>query len=165
MHWCMDETLALLAMIPFIGYLFRKLHVWWHTKIAHTCHEKHCDDTHAEHTEFQYSPGSPYHPDNRHKPIIISEEDMKYLRGTPAPLKITIPITIWDSISQEDVEERFSKDLVSFLYMEAKDAGLDNVTEDETYWYINEKAELRVEVRDKVFLHDSQTCEYGWRSE
>lgn len=55
MHWCMDETLAVLAMIPFIGYFFRKLHLWYHAKMGHTCHEKHCDATHAEHvasTEF-----------------------------------------------------------------------------------------------------------------
>jgi len=49
MHWCMDETLAVLAMIPFIGYFFRKLHLWYHTKMGHTCHEKHCDAAHAEH--------------------------------------------------------------------------------------------------------------------
>lgn len=49
MHWCMDETLAVLAMIPFIGYFFRKLHLWYHAKMGHTCHEKHCDAVHAEH--------------------------------------------------------------------------------------------------------------------
>ena len=103
MHWCMDETLAVLAMIPFIGYFFRKLHAWYHKKMGHTCHEKHCDDTHVEHTEFQFSPGSPYHPDNWHKAQIVSKEDMEYLRGTPAPLKITIPVVI-----EEDEPEGYA---------------------------------------------------------
>lgn len=157
MHWCMDETLAVLAMIPFIGYFFRKLHAWYHKKMGHICHEKHCDAGHVEH------PYSPYDRANWHKDQHVSEADMKYLRGTPAPLKITIPVDIWDPISQEDVEERFSKDLVHFLYEEANDVGLANVTENETYWYVNQKAELRVEVRDKVFAHDYECCEYGWR--
>lgn len=139
MHWCMDETLALLAMIPFIGYLFRKLHIWWHTKILHTCHEKHCDDTHAEH------PNSLYHSDNWHKPLKVSEED----------------VTIWDPISQEDVEERFSKDLVKYLYETLADQE-SNISENEVYWYVNDKAELRVEFRDRVFVHDFNCCEYGW---
>ena len=50
--------------------------------------------------EFQYDPASPYHPDNWHKPEIVSKEDMEYLKGEPAPLKITIPITI----EKDDVE-------------------------------------------------------------
>ena len=156
MHWCMDETLALLAMIPFIGYMFRKLHVWWHTKVGHTCHEKHCDDTHAEH---KYSPfGRPSCGYQK-----VSEADMEYLRGTPAPLKILIPVSIWDDISEEDVEERFGKDLVKYLHEEVDDAGLGFVPKDMRYWYVNEKAELRVEVQNKVFLHDNECCEYGWR--
>lgn len=48
-HWCMDETLALMAMIPFIGMFFRRMHAWWHSKFSHKCHEKTCDDTHVEH--------------------------------------------------------------------------------------------------------------------
>lgn len=160
MHWCMDETLAVLAMIPFIGYLFRKLHVWYHTKMEHLCHEKHCDDTHVEH------PYSPYDPANRHKTVIVSEEDMEYLRGEPVPLKITIPnIVIWDPISQEDVVERFNNDLVIFLYKEVEDAGLTNINKDEVHWYINDKAELWVQVRDKNFYYDYETCEYGWRED
>jgi hypothetical protein len=95
----------------------------------------------------------------------VSEEDMKYLRGTPAPLKIMIPVDIWDSISQEDVEERFSRDLITFLYKEVEDAGLINITENEVHWFINNKSELWVVVREKNFFHDYETCEYGWRSE
>ncbi len=40
----------------------------------------------------EYSPY--FHDDERNKYIELSESDMEYLKGTPAPLKITIPITI-----------------------------------------------------------------------
>jgi hypothetical protein len=30
MHWCADETMALMASIPFLGYALRRLHAWWH---------------------------------------------------------------------------------------------------------------------------------------
>lgn len=157
MHWCMDETLAVLAMIPFIGYFFRKLHAWYHSKMGHVCHEKHCDDKHVDH------PYSPYDRANWHKDQLVSEADMEYLRGEPAPLKITIPITIWDPISQSDVGERFGNDLVIFLYKELADIGILDISEEEVHWYVNDKAELWVQVRGKNFFHDYETCEWGWR--
>jgi len=44
MHWCMDETLALLALLPFMHVTVAKLRVWWHhrhTACAHPeNHEK-----------------------------------------------------------------------------------------------------------------------------
>ena len=159
MHWCMDETLAVLAMLPFIGYFFRRLHAWYHTKMGHTCHEKHCDDTHVEHTV------KPYSPFGRHEGFQkVSEEDMEYLKGTPAPLRITIPnIIIWDPIDQADVGERFGNDLVIFLYKELADIGILDISEEEVHWHVNDKAGLWVQVRDKNFYHDEQTCEWGWR--
>lgn len=30
MHFCMDEVMALLAAVPFLGYAVRRLHAWWH---------------------------------------------------------------------------------------------------------------------------------------
>jgi len=45
----MDETLALLSVIPFIGYFFTKLHLWWHAKFHHKCHEEGCKEEHVEH--------------------------------------------------------------------------------------------------------------------
>jgi hypothetical protein len=45
----MDETLALLAVLPFIGVFFRRLHNWWHAKHQHKCHEESCNETHVEH--------------------------------------------------------------------------------------------------------------------
>ena len=38
MHWCYQETeavLALLALLPFIGIFFRKIHGWYHLKFNH----------------------------------------------------------------------------------------------------------------------------------
>ena len=48
-HICMDEILMFMAMLPFIGVFFRKIHAWWHSKLNHKCHEKACDNTHTEH--------------------------------------------------------------------------------------------------------------------
>lgn len=48
-HFCMDEVIMIMAMLPFIGAAFRKLHVKWHSKFNHKCHEKTCDDSHVEH--------------------------------------------------------------------------------------------------------------------
>src|SRR5271169_682606 len=48
-HFCTDELLMTLAMIPFIGILFRKLHVWWHKHFHHQCHEKGCEAQHLDH--------------------------------------------------------------------------------------------------------------------
>lgn len=50
-HWCMDETLALMAVLPFIGFYFRRVHAWYHAKYGHKCHEKTCDEKHVEHTD------------------------------------------------------------------------------------------------------------------
>jgi hypothetical protein len=80
----MDETLALLSVLPFLGYFFSKLHAWWHSKFHHKCHEESCHDEHVEH----------YSPYGNHGPESISEEDFKYLSGTPVPLKIMIPVEI-----------------------------------------------------------------------
>jgi len=50
-HFCMDEALMIMAMVPFIGVAFRKVHTWYHSKFNHKCHEKTCDDTHVKHTD------------------------------------------------------------------------------------------------------------------
>jgi hypothetical protein len=149
----MDETLAVLAMLPFIGYFFRKVHAWYHKKMGHTCHEKHCDDTHVEHEEHEFSP---YHHDDicTEKMTRVSEEDMKYLRGTPAPLKITIPVDIWDSISEEDIVERYGRETVD----DARSYLVGKLN-----WFVNGKAEIMVQGQGRTFIHDYECCEHGWR--
>lgn len=39
-HICMDEVLAFLAIFPFIGFFFRRLHVWFHLKFKHKPHTR-----------------------------------------------------------------------------------------------------------------------------
>ena len=50
-HICMDEVFAFMALFPFIGYFFAKLHVWWHEKFNHKCHKESCEDNCVEHIE------------------------------------------------------------------------------------------------------------------
>jgi len=33
MHWCLDETLALLSLFPVIGYCYIKIKAWFFKKI------------------------------------------------------------------------------------------------------------------------------------
>jgi hypothetical protein len=156
MHWCMDETLAVLALIPIIGIFFRKLHTWWHTHSHHKCHEKTCNEEHVEH------PYSPYDKKHWHKDVTVSEEDMKYLRGEPAPLKITIPVVIWEPLTQETVEARFGKELVQDLYDTLRSNGIEDAFEGELLWLVNKDQELMVEVRFRTFIHGYNQCEHGW---
>jgi len=49
-HFCMDEVLMIMAMLPFIGVFFRRVHAWWHGKFNHRCHHvTRCDEHHLEH--------------------------------------------------------------------------------------------------------------------
>lgn len=61
MHWCNDENLALLSAIPVVGFYFRKLHAWYHSKIHHPCHHEGCAQPHVEHSDAS--------------PVIHEEED------------------------------------------------------------------------------------------
>lgn len=49
--------------------------------------------------------GGRFKPDikslGRYSFMFVSEEDMKYLRGTPAPLKITVPVEIEEDDEQD----------------------------------------------------------------
>ena len=47
-HWCYQETEALFAAVPFVGYYLRKVHYWWHSLRKHN----HQDCT-ANHDTFQ----------------------------------------------------------------------------------------------------------------
>jgi hypothetical protein len=49
MHFCSDELFAILAMLPFIGVFFRRIHDWYHLKFGHKCHKKDCNDSHVIH--------------------------------------------------------------------------------------------------------------------
>ncbi len=143
MHWCMDETLAFLAAIPFIGYLFHKLHVWWHKKFHHKCHKDGCDSDHVEHT---YSPFDRNNDDN-----LLTKGDVLILTG-------------WDSIIEEDVAARFGDDIIEDLISD--DCLLDvdeRPADDEFRWFVNDRQHLRAVFRERVFAHDDECCEHGWR--
>lgn len=49
MHWCNEENVMVMSMIPFIGYYFNKFRNWYHLKFGYKCHEKTCNDNHVEH--------------------------------------------------------------------------------------------------------------------
>lgn len=50
-HICMDEIIMFMAMIPFVGMFFRKIHAWWHQKFNHKCHQDACQEQHVEHND------------------------------------------------------------------------------------------------------------------
>lgn len=169
-HFCTDELLAILALIPFIGIFFGKLHTWWHKHFHHKCHEKDCSAEHVEHCHMpahiphgKAGEGQcdqhPYSPFGRHDFHPVSKEDMKYLIGMPAPLKITVPITIekpeekWDSICQEDVEEKFGDGIFLDLMVEVMLAALEYPVEGNLCWFINQdSSSVMVHMKERVFL-------------
>jgi hypothetical protein len=50
-HFCADELYMLLSLVPLVGIYFRRIHIWYHIKFRHKCHEKQCNDTHVDHNE------------------------------------------------------------------------------------------------------------------
>lgn len=40
MHWCLDETLMVLATIPFIKLFINRVHTWYHVKFKGHCHNE-----------------------------------------------------------------------------------------------------------------------------
>jgi hypothetical protein len=41
-HWCADESLAVMAALPFIGHYCRRLHAWYHSIFKTSCHTEKC---------------------------------------------------------------------------------------------------------------------------
>lgn len=143
MHWCMDETLAVLALIPVIGFLFRKLHTWWHKHFHHKCHEPHCHEEHVS------------HPVSHEKGTFMQEVDRVFDAAQ-------ITEDDYDVINQETVEARFGKELVQDLLDTLHIHGMEDVHLDEVIWFVNGHQELRVEVRGRSFIHGYNQCEHGW---
>ena len=143
MHWCMDETLAVLALIPIIGLFFRKIHTWWHKNHHHKCHEPHCHEEHVE------------HPVSHEHGTFMQEVDRVFDAAQ-------IKEGDYDVIHQEMVEARFGKELVQDLYDALRHNGLEDVQPGELLWLVNGKQELRVEIRFRSFIHGYNQCEHGW---
>jgi hypothetical protein len=49
-HFCIDEFLAIMMVIPVIGIFFRKLHAKFHKSHHHKCHQSGCHEEHVDHT-------------------------------------------------------------------------------------------------------------------
>ena len=169
-HFCSDELFMLMAMIPFIGIFFGKMHTWWHKHFHHKCHEEGCKAEHVEHCKMpahiphgKAGEGQcdqhPYSPFGRHGHEHITEEDAKYLIGIPAPLKITVPVTLekgeenWDSIVEEDVEERFGEDVLMNLMVEVMVSPIEYPQGAEAYWFVNhDNTSIMCHIQERVFL-------------
>jgi hypothetical protein len=48
-HFCADEMMMIMAMVPFIGVGFRRMHAWYHLKFKHHCHKSNCNKEHLDH--------------------------------------------------------------------------------------------------------------------
>jgi hypothetical protein len=108
-HFCADELFAILAMLPFIGIFFKKIHTWYHKNSLHKCHEEKCHDTHVEH---------------------INEEE--------CPQHPLMQIEDWDEVPVELIKEKFGEELVLKLRMHPLRLGLWDVpSENDFRWYLN----------------------------
>lgn len=143
MHWCMDETLAVLALIPIIGIFFRKLHTWWHSRTHHKCHEPHCHEEHVNHPIPHEHGNFMQEVDRVFDAAQITEDD-------------------YDVINQETVEARFGKELIQDLLDTLRIHGMEELHSDKIHWFANGKQELRAEVRGRSFIHGYNQCEHGW---
>ncbi len=134
MHWCMDETLALMAMIPFIGIIFAKIHNWWHAKFGHKCHEESCQETHAEHEGLEI------------KDNLTCTIDTLWDAGN-------YDHDLYDLISKEDLDERLGPITDKLFYKLQFD--LDEFLKKEDFrWFINGHSRVRATFRGRTFLHD-----------
>ena len=144
MHWCMDETLAVLAMIPFIGFIFHKLHVWWHNKFHHKCHEDGCNSDHVEHTDDSYSPFDRDSCDNH-----LTRGDVLIICG-------------WDSLCIDDVEGRYGGSAIDDLIGDCCLLGVDErPCDDEFRWFVKE-GNLRAVFKERVFSYDDGCFGDSW---
>lgn len=39
-HFCQDELLMLFSAIPMVGFIFKKIHMWYHKHFKNKCHSK-----------------------------------------------------------------------------------------------------------------------------
>jgi hypothetical protein len=134
MHWCMDETLAVLALLPIIGFLFRKIHNWYHNTFHHKCHHQGCEEQHLVHVAHDHGP----EPE-------------------------AAPAELWNSITPEYVEGRFGGCIMDDLIGDHRLLKVEERPEDEEFtWFVNDKQELKAVFRDREFIHGYNQCEHGW---
>ncbi len=146
MHWCMDETLALLSVIPFIGYFFAKIHNWWHSKFGHKCHEAACQATHVEHSE-----------EGTARLTLNIENNIPLDSFTWTIDKLwdaaNFDQDLYDLISKEDLDERLGP-ITDKLILKIESDLDSNFTNDEFRWFINGHSRVRATFHGRTFLHD-----------
>jgi hypothetical protein len=151
-HFCQDELLMILAMIPFIGIFFRKIHIWYHAKFHHKCHEKNCD---AEHPEHWLGEHEALHQEFQ-KSFLSNPNRKLYNLIVPAPSKE------WDLISLDDVLDKYGSEITGSLH---EKCGQLFYAED-FEWFINsDGTTLMARVRvhnDKRYLYSFSMPEAGW---
>lgn len=45
MHWCNDESMMVMSSIPFVGYYFRRIQLWWRSKFGKTKTQFQCSSS------------------------------------------------------------------------------------------------------------------------
>jgi hypothetical protein len=143
-HFCSDELFMILAMLPFVGVFFKRIHNWWHAKFGHKCHEASC---HVDACLTQAH-------------ILPSDTDF-----------ICTVDKIWDAanydkdlydlISKEDLEERLgpiAEQLIQKLEFDL-DAYLNK---NDFRWWINGYGRVRATFHGRTFLHDEFSVNNTW---
>jgi hypothetical protein len=154
MHWCMDETLALLSVIPFIGYIFAKMHNWWHAKFGHKCHEGSCQSTHVDHSEDG-----------------IAHLHFNVVNNVPLDSFTFTIDRLWDAanydqdlydlISKEDLQERLGP--IADKLIHKLEFDLDRfLNVNEFRWFINGYGRVRATFHGRTFLHDEFSVNHTW---
>jgi hypothetical protein len=153
MHWCMDETLALLSVIPFIGYFFAKLHNWWHTKFGHKCHEDSCQETHIEHNDG------------------LAHMEANVVVANPLESFTCTVDKLWDAgnfdqdnydlISKEDLEDRLGP--IADKLIQKLEFDLDAyLNKNDFRWWINGYGRVKATFHGRTFLHDEFSVDNTW---
>src|SRR5208282_1140260 len=146
-HFCSDELIAILAMIPFIGIFFRRFHTWYHKKTNHPSHALVCD----HHVE-------PVEPATV---LVQCAHGKTLLQNCNDCLPWSHEGIEWDEMLLEDIEEKFGSDTVQSL--------LDHkffkefVTDlDEVIWMVNGEGYLQARCNGRIFLrnHEANWEEY-----
>jgi len=141
------ETEALFMVrptIPFIGLFFKRLHTRFHAKwktlCRFRCSKEGCNVHHVEHCPM---------PDELKK---VPHGKVGEGICTSHFSKVE---SEWDTISPEDVAERFGQFLVDSVCTELKvhHLGFTNVEPHEIRWSVNDLGQVRIDVRSRVFYH------------
>lgn len=153
MHWCIDETLALLSIIPFMGYFFGKLHAWWHVRFSHKCHEKNCNQVHNIHCKM---------PANIPHGLYNQEQCEQHPQEDTTKLRLVVPEG-FDAICVEDAEEKFGVDIIDHLLDDKQLLKYDGFVSDTYFgwWVSDDGCSLIATFQYRKFIHHKHNS-YVW---